>query len=100
MGSDERWQYIVYTIRELIDQWPTISGFAKDIGVGYEAARKMRDRGRIDQTHWAAVIGAAKTRGIVDGRRCHITLEKLMELSARRERGAKKSARNEGRIPA
>lgn len=52
------------TIPELIDKWPTIAAFAADIGCGYEAARKMRDRGSIAPEHWAAVISAAKAEGI------------------------------------
>jgi hypothetical protein len=83
------------TFRDLIACWPTIVAFAEDIGVGYEAARKMKDRCRIDQGHWVALLEAAKSRRILDKRGRPILPKTLMEMSARREPEPKKSTRNE-----
>ena len=52
------------TIPDLISKWPTIGAFAAAVGCGYEAARKMRDRGKIAPEHWEAVVAAAKANGV------------------------------------
>jgi len=52
------------SIRELIDIWPSVSQFSKDIGCGYEAARKMRARNRIAPEHWENVLRAARGKGL------------------------------------
>ena len=52
------------TISDLINRWPTIGEFASDIGCGYEAARKMRDRNSIAANHWARVVEVSKKRKI------------------------------------
>lgn len=52
------------SIEDLIDQWPTITSFAADVGCGYEAARQMRMRQSIAPKHWPSVIKASKDRGI------------------------------------
>lgn len=53
------------SIDDMIARWPTIVEFAADVGCGYEAARKMRDRKRIAPEHWPAVVSACERRGIV-----------------------------------
>lgn len=65
------------TIPELIAQWPKLTAFAADVGCGYEAARKMRDRASIAPEHWQAIVSASANRGI-DG----ITFEWLAEQRA------------------
>lgn len=77
------------TFRDLIDSWPTIAEFSRDVGVGYEAARKMRDRNNIRNEYWEAVIDAAKQRGI------SVTPDDLyrMSLMRRRRSGARVPAR-------
>ena len=50
------------SIPGLIDQWPTITDFAADVGYGYEAARQMRRRQHIAPQHWVAA--ASHQRGI------------------------------------
>jgi hypothetical protein len=80
----------VRTIEDFISSWPTISEFAKDVGIGDVAARKMKDRNRIDQTHWAAVIAAAK-----GARPSNLARHTYANERAART-AAKKSARNEG----
>jgi hypothetical protein len=52
------------SISNLISSWRTIAEFAADVGCGYEAARKMRDRESIAPEHWANVIAAADAKGI------------------------------------
>lgn len=52
------------TIPELISRWDKLTEFANQVGCGYEAARKMRDRKSIAPEHWAAVIEAAAANGI------------------------------------
>jgi hypothetical protein len=52
------------SISDLISNWRTIAEFASDVGCGYEAARKMRDRESIAPEHWAKVISVSDARGI------------------------------------
>jgi len=52
------------SISALIDQWPTITEFAADVGCGYEAARQMRRRQSISPDHWPKVVMVSRGRGI------------------------------------
>jgi len=52
------------SIAALIDAWPTIAEFARDIGVGYEAAKQMRRRGSIAIEHWPSVIASGRGQGL------------------------------------
>ncbi len=52
------------SIPDLISRWPKLTEFVADVGCGYEAARKMKDRGSIAPEHWPAVIAAAERRGV------------------------------------
>lgn len=52
------------SISDLISNWHTIAEFAADVGCGYEAARKMRDRESIAPEHWAKVISVSEAKGI------------------------------------
>lgn len=52
------------TISDLIGKWGTIRKFSNEVGCGYEAARKMRDRESIDPKHWESIVAAARRRGI------------------------------------
>lgn len=52
------------SIADLISRWPTVAAFASDIGCGYQAAIKMRDRGAINARHWTAVVDAAHKAGV------------------------------------
>ena len=67
------------SVIELIDSFDTIRAFSEAVGCGYEAARKMRDRGSIAPENWPAVVAAAESAGI-EG----VTLEWLS--STRRKR--------------
>ncbi|WP_319520216.1 hypothetical protein [uncultured Martelella sp.] len=59
----------------MINRWPSISVFADDIGVRYEAAKAMRRRGNIPAQYWKRAVDAARLRGI-DG----VEYERLAEL--------------------
>lgn len=61
--------------------------FGRDIGVGYQAARKMHDRDSIRDSHWTAVVAAAKARGI------RVTVEMLAEMKSRGVGDEKKAKR-------
>lgn len=52
------------TITDLISNWKKLTEFAADVGCGYEAARKMRDRKSIAPEHWPNVIRASEAKGI------------------------------------
>jgi len=69
------------SISDLISRWPTVAAFTSDVGCGYEAGRKMRDRESIAPEHWRAVVGACERKG-VEG----VTLDWLAEQAERRSR--------------
>lgn len=71
------------TIPELIGKWGKLTEFAADVGCGYEAARKMRDRESIAPEHWPNVIRASKALGIAG-----ITYEWLASRRVSPERAA------------
>lgn len=52
------------TISDLIGKWDKLTEFAADVGCGYEAARKMRDRESIAPEHWPKVIAASQAKDI------------------------------------
>jgi len=52
------------TISDLISKWDKLTLFAADVGCGYEAARKMRDRESIAPEHWPNIIRASEAKGI------------------------------------
>lgn len=52
------------TISDLINQWDKLTEFSADVGCGYEAARKMRDRESIAPEHWPSIIKASEAKGI------------------------------------
>lgn len=78
------------TFRDLIARWPTVAEFGRDIGVEYQAARKMHERDSIRDVHWTAVVAAARQRGI------RVTVEALASMKARRGN----DGRNGGRAAA
>lgn len=52
------------SIPELIGHWKTIREFSADIGCGYEAARKFRDRESIPPEYWESIILASEKKGV------------------------------------
>ena len=65
------------THSDIINQWPTLTDFADDIGVPYVTAKAMRRRGSIPSCYWVRVVSAAHMRGIAD-----VSYKRLAELVA------------------
>lgn len=65
------------TFADVIDRWPDLPDFARDIGVAYVTAQQMRARRSIHSRHWLAVVEAATRRGYRD-----ITYEALARIAA------------------
>jgi len=68
------------TFREILGVWPSVAELARDCGVRWQTVHQWRKRNSIPPTHWAALCGAARRRGI-EG----VTLETLAQIAARRE---------------
>lgn len=66
------------THADLINEWPSLTAFAEDIGVPYVTAKAMRRRGSIPSGYWMRAVECAKERSI-EG----VTLERLAELAAK-----------------
>jgi len=58
-------------------KWPSISEFARDIGIKPTHATAMKTRGTINPDHFPAIVAAAKQRRISG-----VTLETLHEMRA------------------
>jgi hypothetical protein len=52
------------TFRDLIKQWPTRTAFAREMGIGYEAAAAMYGRAFIHPHYWPRLLEAARRRKI------------------------------------
>ena len=53
------------SVAQIISLWPSAEVFADEIGLKYRShARVMKARGRIARHHWAAIVKAAKKRGL------------------------------------
>lgn len=65
------------TFIDLIDAWPTLSAFADDIGVSYEAAKAWRRRNSVPAPYWGRLIECAAARGIPG-----VTADLLVGLAA------------------
>jgi hypothetical protein len=72
--------------RDVIDRWATLSDFAQDIGVSYDAAKQMRRRNSIGDDYRPAVVSHAARRGFAG-----ITFE-LLTLTAPRRGGSADAA--------
>ena len=80
------------SFRSLIEMWPSIAAFSRATGIGYEAAKKMRERGNIKHQYWPAIIRAARARGY------GLTADDLLRMSkktrsSRREKLGGRSTR-------
>lgn len=51
-------------IKKLIDEWPTRKALAEEIGANPEAVHKWAAAGRIPSDWQAAVVSAARNRGL------------------------------------
>ena len=69
------------SFRELIGEWPGgRPGFARDLNITYEGARKMSDRNNINHEHWSTVLRLARRR------RIRLRPEDLLRMSRARRR--------------
>lgn len=64
------------TFVAVIELWPSIGDFAREVGVSYGLAKQWRMRNSIPAAHWQRVIGAAQERGF-EG----VTAERLTEIA-------------------
>ena len=69
MGLDGRnclrqnWDMKSLTVKDIFDWWRDLKSFAADVGQKYETVKKWRQRGRIPNEHWPALIVAARAKG-------------------------------------
>ena len=66
------------TFSSLIDKWPSVAEFAKDVDQKLETVRKWKQRESIPAGHWLAIVEAAQKRGI------DISIESLASMSQQR----------------
>jgi len=64
----------VNTIDDIFKCWDTIAQMAEAVGEGQWKVQKWKQRGRIPQDSWAAVITAAKRKGK------HLSADKLLSM--------------------
>lgn len=79
------------TFAKLIARWESIGAFADDVGVPYGTAQMWKFRNSIHPRHWTDVVKAARMRGFDD-----VSLEKLTEMSRRRDRRRRRGPLGEG----
>ena len=65
------------TFQTLIDQWPTLADFARDVRAPYERARKWRERNSIPSKYWPDIVRAARRQGVPGA-----TIESLAMMAA------------------
>jgi hypothetical protein len=82
----------VKSVESLLRRWPSVSEFARDIGIAPNHAQTMKARGSIPVEYWPATIAAAKARHIGG-----VTAECLMNLHARGRGAGAKSSRASAR---
>lgn len=52
------------THSDIIDQWPSLAEFARDLSVPYGTAKAMRRRGSIPAQYWNSTVASAARRSI------------------------------------
>jgi len=77
----------VRTFRDLIKLWPTRAIFAREMGIGYEAAAAMYGRSFVHPHHWDRLLSAAQRRDI------QLTAADLISMSDKRRRRRIRPAR-------
>ncbi|HEX5778552.1 MAG TPA: hypothetical protein VFY21_06890 [Xanthobacteraceae bacterium] len=65
-------------VADIIDVWPSVAEFGRDLGVPYTTAFSWKDRGAIPGEHWLAIVRAARHRGHPE-----ISVDLLARLHAR-----------------
>ena len=64
MGKIIKFEKPPTTFQDIIDLWPSMSVMASDLMVEYDTVRKWKERGRVPQEYFQALIDAAKSRKI------------------------------------
>lgn len=68
------------TFQELIDKWPNLADFCRDVSVPYERGRKWYSTNSIPHGYANTVVSAAQKRGLDT-----VTLKLLAELAEKRK---------------
>lgn len=76
---------------KLLRLWPTARDLADDLGCCTNAAKTMRQRGKIASAHWLRLVDGARRRGIAG-----VTLEVLAALVAAERAGGDRPAARPG----
>ena len=79
----------IMSFRQLVDLWPSVAEFAKDLRCRENTAHVMRFRDSIHSRWWAQIVEGAKRRRIKG-----ITFEVLARLQAEKKITAAASARH------
>jgi hypothetical protein len=67
------------THKPIIELWPDINTFARDIGVNTNVARGIRERGWVPGWYWWKLVQAAERHGFQ-----RVNLERLAKLASQR----------------
>lgn len=66
------------TFADIINLWPTVAEFSRDVQQDYDKVKKWKRRNSIPCENWMRVVGAAKDRDIP------LSLEMLARISERK----------------
>ena len=66
------------TFRDIIKLWPSLTDFAREVGVTLDCAKSWRHRDSIQSAHYPSIVAAAQRRGLV----C-VTNDLLVSAAAR-----------------
>lgn len=70
------------TLKSVFDWWDDDDALASDVGQKRETVKKWRQRGRIPNEHWPALILAAKAKGK------NLSADALLSMHERARRSA------------
>jgi len=68
------------TFADLIDKWTDRTTLAEELGVSYQAVRKMADRNNIRSKHWPKIVESAREHGITADDGSPITMDLLSRM--------------------
>ena len=69
---------------DIIDRWPSLGDFARDLGISYVNAQQMRFRDSIASDHWSKVEEMARKRGFSG-----VTVKVMADLKASQKTSGK-----------
>jgi hypothetical protein len=78
-GTTRTMIHMFDTFRAVIDAWPSLAAFARDIGTSENTAKGMRRRDSIPPEYWTDAVKGAASRDIDS-----VTLEMLAALAKAR----------------